>query len=217
MWLPSGRRGRLLDVGSGNGEFLATMRDLGWEVVGLEPDYAAAAAARRDHGLDVILGTLEGATLDEASFDAVTLSHVIEHVPDPVQTIRECYRLLRRGGVLVVLTPNIASLCHRVFGADWRGLEPPRHLFLFSPETMRRCASAAGFSAVRIRTPARGTPYAWGMSRLLRTRRVSDGLSGRGLSSWGRVVALAMWLVEAGGVRLGVRWGEEVLIEAVKE
>jgi SAM-dependent methyltransferase len=94
---------------------------------------------------------LEDQHYPDASFDAVTLNHVIEHVPDPIQTLRECARILKKDGRLVILTPNSSSLGHRVFKQDWRGLEPPRHLHLFSMQSMRRTLELAGFRKVTLR------------------------------------------------------------------
>src|SRR6266516_6046711 len=81
MWLHASRRGRLLDVGCGSGEFLARMRDHGWKVVGVEPDEAAARVARDSFGLEAHCGTLDDVDLPESSFGAVTMSHVLEHAP----------------------------------------------------------------------------------------------------------------------------------------
>lgn len=137
-------RGRLLDVGCGGGEFLAQMRTAGWDVQGLEPDPAAAARARAA-GLPVADAGLEDAELAPGSFDAITMSHVIEHLHDPVGALRICARALRRGGVLWVATPNLEAMGHRTFGRDWIGLDPPRHLVLFTRASLAAALQAAGF------------------------------------------------------------------------
>ncbi|HET6277172.1 MAG TPA: class I SAM-dependent methyltransferase, partial [Candidatus Polarisedimenticolia bacterium] len=122
---------RLLDLGCGNGSFLSSMQDLGWEAFGLEPDREAARAAR-SAGLAVEPGVLQESTFPQGSFDAVTMNHVIEHLPDPVRMLQLCHRVLRPGGVLWIATPNVGSLGRARFGPAWRGLEPPRHLVLFT-------------------------------------------------------------------------------------
>jgi SAM-dependent methyltransferase len=154
MFLPVAR-GRLIDVGSGDGRFLAAMREEGWQVLGVEPDPEAAHFAREGYGIEVVTGQLEGTTLPGCSADAITMHHVIEHVPDPVALLRECCRILRPGGILVAITPNVGSMGHRRFGENWRGLEPPRHLYLFSPRTLRLCAEKAGLKVVSLRTISR--------------------------------------------------------------
>jgi 2-polyprenyl-3-methyl-5-hydroxy-6-metoxy-1,4-benzoquinol methylase len=139
--------GRLLDVGCGNGVWLQKMQELGWRVEGLDFDEAAVQTAR-GRGLAVRCGPIEAHHFSDASFHAVTLNHVIEHVPDPLMTLKECWRVLKPGGRLMVGTPNSASMTHRLFGQDWRGLEPPRHLHLFSPPALLRLIESAGFQRV---------------------------------------------------------------------
>ena len=147
--LPAQPGGRLLDVGCGSGDWLSGMRRHGWRVQGVEFDPAAAAAARA-RGLPVLVGTLEQQHLPAASFDAITLNHVIEHVPDPAATLRECARLLRPGGRIVLFTPNAASLGHAWFKSSWRGLEPPRHLQVLSFPAIRSLLGQAGFTGVKV-------------------------------------------------------------------
>lgn len=144
-------QGRLLDVGCGSGDWLLSMRQLGWQVDGLDFDAQAVAVARQ-RGLDVRTGTLSDQNYPSASFDAVTLNHVIEHVPAPLQTLEECARILKPGGKLVLFTPNVSSLSHRVFQSDWRGLEPPRHLHIFSVAAMRHALQRVGFQTVTVRS-----------------------------------------------------------------
>jgi 2-polyprenyl-3-methyl-5-hydroxy-6-metoxy-1,4-benzoquinol methylase len=110
MWLEASERGRLLDVGTGSGDFVAQMQELGWQAAGLDPDPVVVRAASSSLGRDIALGTLEEAAFAEGSFDTVTMSHVIEHLPDPIRTLVECRRVLKEGGRLVLLTPNIDSL-----------------------------------------------------------------------------------------------------------
>lgn len=134
---------RLLDLGCGNGRFLLQMRAAGWQVAGLEPDPAAAAAAVAA-GLDVRVGFLDAEVHPEASFDAVTLSHVIEHLHDPVEVLRLCRRVLKPGGRIYVATPNFGGIGLRLYGPNWRGLEPPRHLVLFTPSSLMLAFRRAG-------------------------------------------------------------------------
>ncbi|WP_375428783.1 class I SAM-dependent methyltransferase [uncultured Sphingomonas sp.] len=149
--------GRLLDIGCGNGGFLGGMARVGWQAHGIDFDPAALAVARRFPGVTTALGDVFDQGFDAESFDAVTMSNVIEHVPDPVETIAECRRILRPGGRLVVITPNLRALGHEIFGADWRGLESPRHLFLFQGKTLRALAARAEFGKISVfSTPGSG-------------------------------------------------------------
>jgi SAM-dependent methyltransferase len=142
-----GRR-RLLDVGCGEGAFLTAMRRAGWDVQGLEPDATAAASARAA-GVPVVEQPLEADAFPAGSFDAVTMNHVIEHLHDPTEALRICHDLLRPGGVLWVATPNLSSRGHDLFGRDWIGLDPPRHLVLFTRSSLSRAVRAARFERQR--------------------------------------------------------------------
>ncbi len=154
LYLRGTQPGRLLDVGCGDGGRLARWQTMGWEVEGQEVDATAAERARARYGLRVHLGALSDIALPDSTFDVVTMSHVIEHVPDPLALLKECRRILKPGGRLIAVTPNVNSLGHHRFGACWRGLEPPRHLHLFSPTTLNDLGVRAGFHSVRTSTTA---------------------------------------------------------------
>ncbi|MGH7898911.1 MAG: class I SAM-dependent methyltransferase, partial [Candidatus Binatia bacterium] len=146
--------GRLLDVGCGDGRETMRFRDLGWKVQGVDTDPLAAERARARCGLDVRVGSLESSRLAPETFDAVILSHVLEHALDPLGLLREALRLLEPGGRLVAITPNGASLGHSVFGSSWLGLDPPRHRQVFSPPSLGRLARQAGANRLRVWTSA---------------------------------------------------------------
>jgi 2-polyprenyl-3-methyl-5-hydroxy-6-metoxy-1,4-benzoquinol methylase len=167
MGLKDSWKGRLLDVGCGNGVFLARMKSLGWEAVGVELDEKAANVAKTELDLDVFIGTLEAAGFADESFDVITLNHVIEHVGDPIELLCQCRKLLRKGGRVVVTTPNADSLGHKIFQENWRGLEVPRHLMVFSLRTLVQLASEAGLSIGALRTSARAAHALYLESRLL--------------------------------------------------
>jgi SAM-dependent methyltransferase len=136
--------GRLLDIGCGQGTFLSEMSRAGWRVLGIEPDSSAAAVARAN-SVPVVDEPLERAQLTPGSFDAVTMNHVIEHLHDPNEALRIAHRLLKPGGLLWIATPNLDSRGHALFGRDWIGLEPPRHLVVFTRTSLARAVAGAGF------------------------------------------------------------------------
>lgn len=150
QWIPFRGPGRLLDVGCGAGTFLERMRSFGWTVTGIE--YAAAVARQVEQrtGIRVHVGTLPHPALDDGSFDAVTMWHVLEHVPRPRQLIESAAQLLRPGGLLVIEVPNIDSATFAEFGEHWFALELPRHLQHFSPQTLRATVPAELFQIVEI-------------------------------------------------------------------
>ena len=140
---------RLLDLGCGSGLFLLRARSAGWDVIGADFDSKAVDVAR-GKGLDVRLGGLEKFDPFSEQFDVITLSHVIEHVPQPIEVLRDCYALLKPGGYVWIATPNIEAEGHSLFGSSWRGLEPPRHLVLFNLKSMCDSLNKVGFSDVEV-------------------------------------------------------------------
>jgi 2-polyprenyl-3-methyl-5-hydroxy-6-metoxy-1,4-benzoquinol methylase len=165
MFMSAQPGGKLLDVGCGSGERLEKMRHLGWTVSGIDFD-AEAVRIARGRGLDVSCGTIPGTWFPTETFDAVTMNHVIEHVPDPIELLKECHRILKPGGKVVLTTPNSAGWGHRLFRKYWRGLEPPRHLHLFSPASIEQILRRAGFELFSVRTTA--SAYVWRQSFMLR-------------------------------------------------
>ena len=147
--------GRLLDVGCGSAKAVRRLRELGWDAQGLERDPVAVRAARAA-GVPVDQGEVGTARLPEAAFDVVTLSHVIEHVHDPLDLLSRCRTLLRPGGRLVIVTPNAQSWLHRRYGRRWLGLDPPRHLHVFTLASLGRLTRLADLRVVRSLTTIRG-------------------------------------------------------------
>jgi SAM-dependent methyltransferase len=146
------KHGRLLDVGCATGDFLSEMkRQTGWSVAGIEPSYHAARYAQAQVGVPVINGVLNTAPFASASFDAITMWDVLEHVYDPRTVIQETARLLRPGGVLVVNHPNLDSIDRKIFGHLWLGYELPRHLYLFPTALLRQLMDEYGFKEVERR------------------------------------------------------------------
>jgi len=213
MTLPGPRGKKLLDVGCGNGSFLAKMQRLGWDVVGVEPDRKAAGIARERFGLEVHVGDLTEAGFPDHIFDALTLSHVLEHVPDPVRTLHECGRLLKPGGKLVVVTPNWDSLGHRALARAWPHLDPPRHLHLFSMHTVRLVIEQTGLEVLRSWTSARLAAWTWIAGRQIRR---TGHMPGGSLSGIGRLVRLEgmVFRIVEDALCSVADMGEEIVVEA---
>jgi SAM-dependent methyltransferase len=136
--------GKLLDVGCGNGAFIHWMQRLGWNVEGIEVDRLAAQRAI-DRGLAVHIGNVEDIDLPSASFDAITLTHVTEHLFHPKRIFEILRDSLKPGGILISISPNPAGIVRRIFQNKWYALDPPRHLFLPSAAAYRRMLEPLGF------------------------------------------------------------------------
>ena len=214
MWLHARHRGRLLDVGCGTGVIARTLHDLGWDVHGVEPDPEAAAIARRHLGSErVAIGTLDTVDLPTTSFDVIIAQQVIEHMPNPLAFLSQAHRLLRPGGRIVLTTPNTRSVCHRLFGRNWRELDPPRHLHLFSQRDLSMCARQAGLVVETSRTTARTAWEVWCSSRALRTHEGSLGATvPPGLRVTRRVQGYLFQLIEHALVSAGAEAGEVLVV-----
>lgn len=154
MYLGGLPPGRVLEIGCGDGRTLAQLRARGWDVQGLEVDEKAASQAREVYGIPVFCGRIDEAGFRDEAFDAVVMNHVIEHVHDPVGLLRESKRVLKPGGRLISITPNAKGWGHARFGTSWRGLEPPRHIFLFSCRSLEQSARMCNFREVNAWTTA---------------------------------------------------------------
>jgi SAM-dependent methyltransferase len=176
MMLAAAACGRLLDVGCGGGRFLHRMQRRGWEVEGIDFDEQATRRVSEKYGIKTYTGDLAAAHISAASFDVITMSHTIEHLVDPEATLRECLRILRPGGRVVLVTPNPQSNAANRFGGFWRGWEPPRHLHLFPVDALARFAGRAGFEVEEARTSAVGSAIIYRVSAA--SQRLHEGKPG---------------------------------------
>lgn len=198
--------GRLLDIGCAGGGFLVRMQALGWQVAGVEPDPESRAIATA-RGLQVF-ETLDAlAATDDPAFDAITLSHSIEHMHDPAGELRRCRAFLKPGGMLWVATPNAAAAGHRRYGRAWAPLDPPRHLVLFTPSSLAAAFQRAGFTSVEW-PPATLQASAWTYRMSVALRNADDEASPRPLP-WRDKLAAAWADVRTAVGRVS---GEEVVI-----
>lgn len=137
-------RGRVLDIGFGDGGFIENAQSIGWEAEGIDVDEEAVRAAQ-SRGLNVRHGLPHDL---EGPFDVVTMSHVIEHLHDPNDMLRECFRLLAPGGTLWIETPNARSVGLKRLGRGWLAADAPRHLVLFNRRSLGNALTDAGFVQV---------------------------------------------------------------------
>jgi 2-polyprenyl-3-methyl-5-hydroxy-6-metoxy-1,4-benzoquinol methylase len=137
---------RLLDIGCASGLFLEAMQSYpGWRVEGVELNTTAARTTSERLGVPVFAGPFEQANYADATFDAITMWDVLEHLHEPLASLYEARRILRPHGVLFVRVPNAASYVARMCGRYWSGYDLPRHMTLFTPRTLARALAQAGF------------------------------------------------------------------------
>jgi ubiquinone/menaquinone biosynthesis C-methylase UbiE len=204
--------GTLLDVGCGGGRFLNRMQKRGWKVEGSDFDEQATKKVTSRYGIKTYVGDLCQCELPSNSFDVITMSQTIEHLYTPETTLRECLRILKPGGLLVMTTPNVNSIAAAEFGAHWRGWEAPRHLHLFSVESLQRLTQHVGFEIGEARS------YTAGCSGVY---RVSLSLQHPEAASWLGQLKLLIWsyrkeLLEDRIQKTHPNTGQNILIRARK-
>jgi len=145
---------RLLEIGCATGALLDEARKAGFAPRGIEPASGIAALARERTGLPVDAVAVEEIDLPEGSFDAVVLFEVLEHLTDPLATLRRLRTLLVPGGVLALSVPDFGSLWARASGRFWPLYTPWEHLLYFTRGTLRHALEEAGFASVHF-PPAR--------------------------------------------------------------
>jgi len=136
---------RILDVGSGTGDFLSFMNSKGYEVTGVENN-TKASLIRKKNDIKIHENTSE---LSDNSFDLITLWHVLEHLPDPEETFNNTFNLLNKSGYLIVAVPNVYSHDKDYYCENWAGFDVPRHLWHFSTPFLINLASKYNFELIR--------------------------------------------------------------------
>ena len=193
------RAGTLLDVGAGVGTLLSVAARSGFIVHGVEVSEWASAFAREEKGLDVLTGTLEDARLETEAFDIVVINHVLEHVINPRALLAEVHRILKNDGLLVIGVPNIGSIMAGLRGGKWPSLRPKEHIWHFSPATLKRLATEAGFAKLYFEARENYPVTGWGPKALL--IRIINGmavLSGRSEAMLLFAMKKAFWRYERG-------------------
>ncbi len=176
--------GKLLELGCAYGFFLREAREC-FQVAGIELSEDAAAHARA-RGLNVIGGIADEATLQQLGrMDVIVLLDVVEHLPDPFETLRLCKDYLNPRGILVMTTGDFGALTARVAGRNWRLMTPPQHLWYFTAESMKRLSARLGMSLEHLDHPRKSVPLSlmiYQLSRIFRLKPINiPGLSRIGI------------------------------------
>lgn len=144
------KKGSILDIGTAAGSFLAAAKKRGWIVNGCEPNKWMVNWGNDKYGLKIKNGTLFDQNYKKNSFDVVTLWDVIEHTPDPSKVLKECNKILKDNGILVVNYPDIGSWLAKSLGRKWLFLISV-HLYYFTRRTIRRILEKNGFEILTIK------------------------------------------------------------------
>jgi SAM-dependent methyltransferase len=189
--------GRLLELGSASGSYLAAMRRLGWDVTGVEPDRASATRAAQMSGGCVHCAGVEDVEFDRESYDLICAWMTFEHLHDPVAAFRRCHTWLRPGGWIAFSVPDCGSWQFRTFRGQWFALQLPTHLHHFTPNTLTRILTDCGFVNVQIRWQRTLSDVALSLAYAVewtcpwvvpQPRKLADSLFSRGLA---RLVGVA--------------------------
>ena len=139
-------KGSLLDIGAGTGEFLLVAKNDGWKVTGIEPsDKAKGIAINKGISFATDLTSLQ-----DHSFDIITMWHVLEHVPNLEHQIAELKRLIKPNGTVIIAVPNFKSLDANHYGAFWAAYDVPIHLWHFSKTAIRKLFSQHQIELVKV-------------------------------------------------------------------
>jgi SAM-dependent methyltransferase len=130
------KTGRILDIGSGTGEFLNVMQSAKWDVFGIEPGNVPRETSKVNYKLRVEDEDYLQNLADE-SFDVITMWHVLEHVPDLNKRVEDIKRLIKKNGIIIIAVPNCSSPDALKYGRDWAAYDVPRHLYHFTPKDIR--------------------------------------------------------------------------------
>lgn len=148
---PFRKTNKLLDVGCGIGYFLEEAKKRGWEVYGTEfTDKAMEICSAK--GITMKQGVLNSADFDAESFDVITSFEVIEHINNPREELSQFHKLLRKGGLCYVTTPNFNSLLRYRLKEQYNVISYPEHLSYYTPKTLKSVFKLSGFAAKKIVT-----------------------------------------------------------------
>jgi 2-polyprenyl-3-methyl-5-hydroxy-6-metoxy-1,4-benzoquinol methylase len=137
-------KGKFIDIGCGSGRVVGLAHDLGWDAIGLESDPKAIQSATTKK-LNVIHGYANDISNFKNYFDCIYCSHVIEHIYNPVNFIKNAFDALKPGGTFILITPNANSSLRHYFGRYWRGLEAPRHIGIASKNVLKKILTQNNF------------------------------------------------------------------------
>ncbi len=166
--------GRLLDIGCGHGGYLYLMRELGWSCCGQDISPVPEAVTR---DFPFFNGEVQDAPFPAGSFDVITSWFSIEHLREPLLSLKKCHEMLKPGGLIAIDTSNSDSLEARLFGRYWHHLLVPEHYWQFTEASLRRMVEAAGFRVLHVRHDALSFGFINSLQHMLKDRRIPIRIS----------------------------------------
>lgn len=140
------QKGRILDIGAGVGDFLSVCKNDGWQIIGIEPSDKAKAIAK-NKGVSFVDNLSE---LESNSFDVITMWHVLEHVPDLENQIKELKRLIKPTGTVIIAVPNFKSFDASYYSNFWAAYDVPIHLWHFSKTAIQKLFAKEKLELVKV-------------------------------------------------------------------
>lgn len=145
------KSGRVLDIGAATGLFLSNFKKGNWEIEGTDISKIAAKIAKNKYGLVIKIGDFLDIKYPTNYFDLVTFNNVLEHLYKPKETLVKVHKVLKKGGTVLITVPNLDSFGSKLFKNSWYALDVPRHLYHFTPSTLKKMIVDSGFKIVKVR------------------------------------------------------------------
>lgn len=142
--LPYVSKGSILEIGCGRGDFLYELKKIGWDIHGNEISELSAQKAQKLLGDRIIIGSINE-KFEDSFFDVVIIYHVLEHLPDPMETLKEIARIIKKDGLLLIAVPNMDSILAKIFKTCWFGFGMAENNYYFSRKTLGNYLSKTGF------------------------------------------------------------------------
>lgn len=142
-------KGSILDIGAGTGTFLSNFKELGWKVDGVELSNDAVKFSKKIFKIKLKIGDFFDHSFQTNYYDVATLNNALEHLYNPLETLKRAHKLLKKNGMIIITVPNVDSLGLKIFGKRWHAIQPPRHLYHFSEKTLNEMLNKSGFKTIR--------------------------------------------------------------------
>lgn len=160
------KKGCFLDIGCSIGTLLSLARKRGFRVYGVERSTWAANYCRKELKMTVYSGEFEKLRLPGNYFDVIVINHVLEHMWDPLNSLKKMHRILKLDGILLVGVPNIESIMFTILGSNWPGLQAKMHVWQFNKKTLTIVVEKSGFRVIKVWSETGFTPHAGWLKKL---------------------------------------------------